>query len=61
MAKYRAVAQAIIYAYVDIEADTIDEAEDIFYDSHGKLTEESVTDFELSHITDENGKVAFYR
>lgn len=60
MAKYKVFAQAVMYAYVDIEADSFEEAEDLFYSSGKKLTEDSTTDFELSYIVDENNRTVFY-
>lgn len=61
MAKYRVFAQAVVYAYVDVEANSFEEAEDLFYSSGKKLTEDSVTDFDLSHIVDEKNRIVFYK
>lgn len=63
MAKYRIFAQQVSYLYIDVEADSIEEAEEMYDElDGGDFTEDIASCYwELSHIVDENNKVVFYR
>lgn len=59
MAKYRVFAQMVSYVYADIEAEDIYEAQDKFEEMDGGLFTEESASWQLSHILNEDGSMAY--
>jgi hypothetical protein len=58
MAKFRVKYRSIDYMYLDVEADTFEEAKEIAeYTDGGLFIENGIGDWEYDHTEDENGVV----
>ena len=58
MAKFRVKYRSINYMYLDVEADTFEEAKEIAeYTDCGSFIENGIGDWEYDHTEDENGNV----
>ena len=58
MAKFRVKYRSIDYLYLDVEADTFEEAKEIAeYTDGGSFIEDGIGDWEYDHTEDENGDV----
>lgn len=62
MAKFRIWVQQVSYLYADVEADSFDEAADVYDGLYAGDFAEDIHSCsrELSHITDENDRVILY-
>ena len=58
MAKFRVKYRSIDYVYLDVEADTFEEAKEIAKNTDGgEFIEGGIGDWEYDHTEDENGVV----
>ncbi len=58
MAKFRVMYKSIGYVYLDIEADSLEEAREIAENTDGgEFVEDGIGDWEYAHTEDENGNI----
>lgn len=58
MAKYRVVYKMVDYVYLDVEADSLEEAQEIAENADGvEFTAEGVSDLEYCYTKDADGDV----
>ena len=58
MAKFRVKYRSIGYVYLDVEADTLEDAKEIAKNTDGgEFIESGVGDWEYDHTEDENGNL----
>lgn len=56
--KYRVMYRSIDYVYIDVEADSIEEAKEIAENTDGgEFIEDGVGDWEYDSVMDENGNI----
>lgn len=58
MAKFKVKYKSIDYVYLDVEADSLEEAKEIAENTDGgEFMEDGVSDWEYDHTEDESGNV----
>ena len=56
--KYRVMYKSTEYVYIDVEADSIEEAKEIAENTDGgEFIEDGVVDWEYDSVMDENGNI----